>query len=326
MDASGDHLRLALLELPFGHSFFEQVYRIEGRRARLRKLGWRPPRTISKIDVADDGGLVAIEQGDEKTRMTVDRLVVYVNEREGGNWLGQSLLRPAYKYWVLKDRALRTQAQTLERNGLGVPVYTVSDQPAELAASDPEQYLKRQADELAAGQKIAQAYRGGANAGAALPSGAKLELLGVSGKLPDADPVIRYYDEQIARAVLAHFLNLGTETGSWALGSTFADFFTLSLQTVADHIADVANAHVIEDLVDVNWGEDEPAPRLVFDEIGARHPATADAIKALIDSGAVKPGPKLEQHLRTTYGLPLEDEPTNPEPVTEPADAPEEDA
>jgi hypothetical protein len=58
-------------------------------------------------------------------------------------------------------------------------------------------------------------------------------LVGVDGDLPDADTPIRYHDEQIARAVLAHFLNLGTQTGSWALGTTFADFFTLSLQSVA---------------------------------------------------------------------------------------------
>ena len=322
-----DHLRHALLELVFGHSFFEQLYRIEQGQARLRKLAWRPPRTISRVDVAADGGLVAIEQGgavgSKSARMEVNRLVAYVNEREGGNWLGQSLLRPAYKYWLLKDRALRTQAQTLERNGLGVPVYTGSEQPAELAASDPDKYLAQQTAELAAGKAIATAYRGGANAGAAIPHGADLELLGVVGKLPDADPVIRYYDEQIARAVLAHFLNLGTETGSWALGSTFADFFTLSLQTVAMHIADVTNAHVIEDIVDLNWGEHEPAPRLVFDEIGARHPATAEAIKALLDCGAIARGPKLEQHVRTTYGLPLE-EPADTEPADLPAGVPEE--
>lgn len=44
----------------------------------------------------------------------------------------------------------------------------------------------------------------------------------MSGDLPDTDAPIKYHDEQIARAVLAHFLNLGTQTGSWALGSTFA--------------------------------------------------------------------------------------------------------
>ena len=112
---------------------------------------------------------------------------------------------------------------------------------------------------------------------------------------------------QIARAVLAHFLNLGTQTGSWALGSTFADFFVDSLQTTALHICDVAQQHVIDDLVDVNWGPDEPAPRLVFDEIGATGQATAEAMKLLLDAGALTSDEQLEAHVRAMYGLPVKE-------------------
>lgn len=304
-----DHLRLALLMLPFGHSPFEQVYRIDERgRARLRKLGWRPPRTISKVEVAADGGLVSLEQagalGGKPSKMGVERLVVYVNDREGGNWLGQSLLRPAYKFWLLKDRLLRVQAQTVDRNGMGVPVYTAAPVPEVGSLEDQVAAAKA---EVEAGLKIARSTRSGDSSGASLPNGASLTFAGVQGDLPDADAPIRYYDEQIARAVLAHFLNLGTETGSWALGSTFADFFTLSLQTVAQDIATTATQHVVEDLVDLNWGPNEPAPRIVFDEIGSRHPATAEALQTLVAAGIITPDDALEQHVRTTYSLPAAD-------------------
>lgn len=311
-----EHLRLALLMLTFGHSPFEQIYRIDpAGRARLRKLGWRPPRTISKVDVAADGGLVALEQystaAGVNARMGVDRLVVYVNEREGGNWLGQSLLRPAYKFWLLKDRMLRVQAQSVDRNGMGLPVYIAAPVPPELADADQ---VKRSNDDIAAGLAIAKSVRSGENAGAALPNGADLKLLGVEGKLPDADPVIRYYDEQIARAVLAHFLNLGTQTGSWALGSTFADFFVLSLQTTAMQIADTATQHVVEDLVDVNWGLDEPAPRIVFEEIGSQSPATSEAITALVQCGALVADAALDRYLRQKYALPEREGELSPGP------------
>ena len=307
-----EHLRLALLMLPFGHAFFEQVYRIdEHGRARLRKLGFRPQRTITRLDVERDGGLKAIYQaGDtasEKNAIEVERLVAYVLDREGGNWLGQSLLRPAYKFWLLKDRLLRVQVQSIDRNGMGFPVYKDGDLPENLS---PDAYTKLAEKNLAAGLKIARGVRSGETAGAAIPSGADLELLGVTGQLPDAEKPIRYYDEQIARAVLAHFLNLGTETGSWALGSTFADFFTQSLQTVAGDIAETASQHIIEDLVDLNWGPDEPAPRVVFDEIGSRHPLTAEAIRALITCGAIRADDDLEHFLRTVYGMPDADQGT----------------
>ncbi|MFK0005481.1 hypothetical protein ACIQTZ_00360 [Paenarthrobacter sp. NPDC090520] len=307
-----EHLRLALLMLPFGHSVFEQQYRIdEAGMARLRKLAWRPPKTISRIDVAPDGGLVSIQQHNGKP-MGIERLVVYVNDREGGNWLGQSILRPAYKNWLLKDRALRVQAQTLDRNGMGIPVYKASKIHDSVTGEDR---VSRENKELDAGLKLAKGLRSGDNSGGAIPNEAELELKGVTGTLPDADTPIRYYDEQIARAVLAHFLNLGTETGSWALGSTFADFFTLSLQTLAMQIADTTTQHVIEDIVDVNWGVNEPAPRLVFEEIGSRHAPTAEAIKMLIDCGAIKADQKLDDFLRNTYGMPEADPSTARDPL-----------
>lgn len=307
-----EHLRLALLMLVFGHSPFEQVYRLdEHGHARLRKLGWRPPRTISKIDVAADGGLVALEQhgadGARKApRMDVDRLVVYANEREGGNWLGSSLLRPAYKFWMLKDRLLRVQAQTVDRNGMGIPIYEGAEPPMKGTLTEREEWSK---NDISSGLQIAKAIRSGNNAGASIPNGSKLTLQGVTGTLPDADKPIRYYDEQIARAVLANFLNLGGDSskGSYALGETFADFFTLSLQTVAQDIATTATQHIVEDLVDLNWGEHEPSPRIVFDEIGSRHPATAEGIRALVECGALVADDKLEQHLRTMYSLPSAD-------------------
>lgn len=300
----GEHLRMALLELVYGHSYFEQVYKPEGERLRLKKLAWRPPRSISKIDVGRDGGLVSISQHGVSKPITVDRLVAYVNDREGGNWLGQSLLRTAYKNWLLKDRMLRAQALTVERNGLGVPVYTGAAVPDGV---EGDKLTEWQESEKQAGLKLAKGFRAGEAAGASIPNGASLELKGVTGKLPDTDGPIRYHDEQIARAVLAHFLNLGTETGSWALGSTFADFFTSSLNAVAAHIQDVTQAHVVEDLVDWNWGETEPAPRLVFKPIGSGGALTAEGLKSLIDSGVIKPDETLEAFMRSAFSLPVKD-------------------
>jgi phage gp29-like protein len=259
--------------------------------------------------------LTAIEQygqgpGNKPVVLPVDRLVVYCHEREGAAWQGTSLLRPAYKHWILKDRLIRTQAQTIERNGMGVPVYEGAEGETDLTN----------------GFNIAKGYRAGESAGAAIPNGAKLRLLGVEGQTPNADPAVRYHDEQIARAVLAHFLNLGTQTGSWALGTTFADFFTLSLQTVAQQVADVGSQHIVEDLVDVNWGEDEPAPRIGFEEIGARQAATAQAVKLLTDAGILLPDRSLEEAIREQHNLPPKDPrpnlPAPPTAVTEPTPPP----
>ncbi|MBB3041013.1 phage portal protein family protein [Nocardioides soli] len=261
-----DHVRLALLMLPFGHMFFEQVYRFDESTSkfRLRKLGPRLPHTISRINVARDGGLESIEQWGSGldlsggVKLPVNRLVAYVLDREGGNWLGQSLLRSAYKNWLLKDRALRTWSQSIDRNGIGIPKYKGAENETDLTK----------------GQDIAADMRAGDNSGVAVAFGADVELMGVKGTLPDIEKFVAYHDAQIARSALGHFLNLGGQTngqvGSYNLGSVLSDTFHLALDAVADLVATVGSAHIIEDLVDINFGPTAPAPRLTYDPIGTR--------------------------------------------------------
>lgn len=312
-----DSLRLALLMLVYGHSYFEQVYdqTSDPGRTHLAKLAWRPPRTISAVNVEKDGGLSSIEQFGRAgvsggVKIPVKRLVAFVHEREGANWLGESILRAAYKMWILKDRVLRIQALTAERNGLGLPVFTVGT-PPEGEGVTFEKLVDWLDGEIKRGLKIAKEARSGDAAGVAVGPGSSFDFKGVQGKLPDTDAPIRYYDEQIARGVLAHFLNLGTETGSWALGSTFADFFTDSLNAIAQEVASVYQQHVIEDLVDLNWGSAEPAPRLVPATIGEAQPVTAEAIRALIDCGALEADAPLEAWLRERIGAPVKDSKTS---------------
>jgi hypothetical protein len=78
---------------------------------------------------------------------------------------------------------------------------------------------------------------------------------------------------KMAARFLAMFAKLGTtETGSRALGQTLIDFFALGQEAVAKQYADTTNEHVIEDIIDVNYGIDESAPLLKFsdrDRLGA---------------------------------------------------------
>ena len=316
-----DHLATAVPDhLQFGHAVFEQTYYPprpveEGGDGRfhLRKLGYRPARTISSWKVAPDGGLIGITQhqalgfggvlqalssSNDDRLLKVSRLVVYVNKRKGSNWIGESVLRPAYKNILLKDQFLRTDSLVVDRNGLGLAVHTA-------ASAAP--------DAIAAGAELAEGARAGDNAGISLPKGATFDLVAPKGNLPDILERIKYHDEQISRSVLAHFLTLGSQTGSWALGTTFADFFTLSIQAIAEGVRETAQKHVVDDLVDINWGPDEPSPRLVFDEIGSRQDAILSAIASLVAAGVFKPDENLEKWARSVLGIPPAGEPLEAE-------------
>ena len=314
-----EYLRLALEKLRYGFAVFEQVYQLDpqGMRVELWKLAPRPQSTICDWKVALDGGLEAVVQripyqrfDDKRVWNTstitaggvvipIDRLVVHAHDMDPGVWVGNSILRPSYKHWLLKDELMRIEAATARRNGMGVPVATA---PPGASQTTVDAY-----------RDMATEYRGGEHSGVGLPEGANFQLLGVQGNLPDLRAAIEYHDRQIAVSGLAHFLNID-RGGSYALASVQADTFVQSVQSLGESIRDTTQAHVLEDLVDLNFGEDVPAPRLIFDEIGSRQDLTAAALRQLIDAGLIRLDRDLEEYTRQQYGLPPKGTPAPGQP------------
>lgn len=305
-----DHVRMALLSLVFGHMPFELRYEIRDGLARLVNLGERMPQSITELVLNDDGTLkYAVQDLASAKPIPADRLVWYAHEREGSAWTGQSVLRPAYGPWLLKHEVWRVHATSIKRFGMGIPEVTapVGGTPAQVTEA----------------QRLASSMRAGEFSGAGLPAGFSFELKGMTGSVPDALAFIRYLDQQMSTMALTGLLDLGsTANGSRALGDTFLDLFLLSLQAVADEIASIATSGqagmpgIVTNLVDLNWGEDEPAPRVVCADVGDRHEVTAEAIERLLRYGGLTPDPNLEAYLRKTYRLPERD------PATPPASAP----
>jgi hypothetical protein len=127
----------------------------------------------------------------------------------------------------------------------------------------------------------------------------------------------------MSRQALAGLMDLGdTSNRSRALGQSFLDLFLLSLQTIADEVADVATSGqpgmpgIVTNLVDLNWGEDEPAPKVVAIDVGTRQEVTAEALQMLISAGAIAPDPDLEAFVRQRLRLPERpaDAPAPPSP------------
>lgn len=309
------HLPQALRCLALGANYFEQVVTVtpdrtapNGYRVDLRKLAPRPARTLHDILVARDGGLIGIEQSPpaqvfglrskeaatvrsgDPVFIPVSRLVAYVHELEDSDWAGTSILRTAYKNWLLKERLLRIETMAIDRNGVGIPDYEAPDGATK--------------QDLVKGKEMANAYRAGDQSGMSRPFGSKFTLRGVQGLLMPARPAIEYHDAQIGRAALAHFLNLDGAGGSYALASTQADLFITSLSATAEEVRSTAQAHLVEDLVDWQFGPDEPAPKLVFDDIGSSDMAIAQAIRTLVDSGVISPDGVLENWTRRSLGIP----------------------
>jgi hypothetical protein len=168
--------------------------------------------------------------------------------------------------------------------------------------------------------RLSQSVRVGDQGGMGLPAGFTAELMGITGGVPDTLAFVRYLDQQMAEMVLAGLLNLdASPNGSRALGETLIGLLEMSWAAVAEEITDPATALSVQ-IVDYNWGEDEPAPRIVVTDVN-RPEATAEAVTALMGAGAITPDPALEAALRERYRLPQRDPnapppaPANPSPV-----------
>ncbi|QKY79769.1 portal protein [Arthrobacter phage Bumble] len=305
-----EHLQDALLALPLGFMPFEQVYVVApatpeeiattglSRIAHIRKLAPRMPSTVSQIHLGKDGGLAGISQIDHDPRafgkeifIPVDKLVYYVIRKEGADWSGVSILRTAYKDWLIKDKLVRLNAQIIERNGMGIPVVSYDGQKVQQATAE----------------RIGRELRAGARSYAALPDGATIKLQGVEGSTRDPLPSIQHHNQEMTRSALAMFLDLGHDAGARSLGETFLDFFTAALQTVADKLAETFTEHVIRDFVELNFGPDEPYPVLEPGSLSANKEIVAESLKVLVEAGILTPDDPLETRVREELGLPEAD-------------------
>jgi SPP1 gp7 family putative phage head morphogenesis protein len=84
--------------------------------------------------------------------------------------------------------------------------------------------------------------------------------------------MISMHQSQMAQSLLAQFIQLGSEgsnTGSRALGSSQADFFTTGLQTIAEILLEASWNKLIADMVMINFGTDI-FPQLKWNSISNR--------------------------------------------------------
>ncbi len=304
-----DHLRMALLYLVYGHMPFAYAGDIVGSppRYRLNVLAERLPSTISQINLNEDGTLKEIYQFGGKQPVPASALLWYAHNREGSNWVGTSMLRPAYPPWLIKHEMWRVMATSSRRFGMGVPV--VEAPPGATAG------------QIAEAQRLSSAMRVGDQSGVGLPSGFIAKIVGMTGSVPDTLGFVRYLDQQIAQSVLASVLNLdASPNGSRALGETLVNLLKQSWGATARELIYPANK-LLANVVDWNFGEDEAVPSILCTDL-AKPEVTAESLKLLMDAGAVKYDPTLEAATRETFSLPPIDEtyePPAPPPAPDPA-------
>ena len=287
-----DHISEALSFLSYGFSTFEVVYKrrvspytnnptkhskYTDGRIGVRKIASRAQWTINKFDVdKKSGDLLGVYQDVGfigQHYIPCSKLIHYKTTTNNGDPSGRSVLRNAYKSYTFLTNLQMIEAIAVEREMHGIPIGRI---PAEYLAPNAteDQITVRQEFEriLRDLKKNEQGY-------ALLPSDVyvdtdgkptnqrliDVELITSNGSRDiDIDPIIKRYQHDIARSIMAEFLMLGSSsTGSYALSKTKTDLFLKSLESYIHTIYDVINKQLIEPLWRLNGLNFDLMPKIV---------------------------------------------------------------
>lgn len=292
--------------LAFGFSVFEKVYYSDGEKVWLKKMGLRKQTTIKQWELSDGTpGIIqklpqpikyGVNEGKDEVEIPSDKLVIFSYKKEGDNYEGVSLLRPAYKHFHIKDQLYKFDAVKHERQSVGIPViYMPSD------ADD---------EDRAEAQTIVDNVRSTEQTGVVMP-GTKEEgwlfefadMKGGSGT--NLYESIKHHNREITKVILAQFIELGnTESGSRSLGESQGELFFQAIEFIGNYVRDMFNRYVIPELVDLNF-DTEVYPVLKYRKIRkVDWEKISKGLKDLADSNYILPNDKTESYLRDLFDLP----------------------
>lgn len=294
-----DFLRQALLMLPFGVMVFEKVFiikNIDGKDMVVwKKFAPRMPVTITHWETLE--GQTGIQQLAPTTghsaSIPIEKLLIFVNEIEGENWWGTSLLRAAYKHWDIKSKVEKIDAIAHERQGLGIPFVKM-----------PTGYTD---EDVTAAKSVLQNLRASEEGYLIEPDDMDVEFKDMKASTTrDPSKTIAYHNREIVLAVLAQFLDLGSSSsGSRALSQDQSEIFLQSLESIANSFRGVVNSFAIKQLVDFNFENVEKYPELNFAGISrVEIDKLSTAYQRLTQSGGLIPIDADDAYFRGVSGLP----------------------
>jgi len=278
-----DFVSEVLSMLPYGFSYFEQVYKVRvgpnektprNRSAYTdRKIGWRKfairsQESMTKWEFDDKGGVTGMYQRPvgpyglygwgtyDEIFIPIEKALLFRTTSSKGNPEGRSILRSAYRSYYFATRLSEIESIGAERDLAGmpiayVPLEIISDGRTEEqeatynAIKDLVQKTKRDQQE---GIIFPLVYDENGN------ELYKFELMSAGSKRQvEIGSVIQRYTQQIAMTVLADFILLGHENvGSFALSSDKTELFAVALGAWLDSIEETINRYAVPRLFELN--------------------------------------------------------------------------
>lgn len=290
-----DHISEALSYLTYGFSWFEVVYKrregdfrspkknskFEDGRIGIKKIAIRAPWTVESFEVDQSTGeILGMRQeaawGKRPAMIPVEKSIYYRTTSLNNDPSGRSVLRNAYVSYTYLNKIQSYEAIAIERELHGVPVGRMPAEYLSAEATTDQANLRSQFE------RILRDLKNNEQGYALLPSDLyvdadgkptsqrlmDVELITANGSRSiDIDPVVKRYQHDIARSLMAEFLMLGSGSGSYALSKTKTDLFLRSLESYINTIVDVLNKQLVERLWQLNGLDWATMPKLVAGDV-----------------------------------------------------------
>lgn len=304
----------------FGYIPFEKVWirskhyprwTYGGDHVILKKLSPRHPYTIYRFRFDEDGELAGLVQnayfnvGDSNefkfVELPAEKLVLFINEEQGDNYEGVSILRSGYGHWRTIQQLYNIGNIGIERMCVGYPVIEYPEDFWTLTITD-RNVCKQMA------QDVLNNFRAHQHSGAIIPPKMKFHMIKGEFDSVSLERFISHHEMKIAQSALASFLKIGeTRVGSHSLSKDQSDFFLKSLIAIGQDICDTINLHLIPEMVDMNFKGVDGYPILSVRDIGARDlKEFAEILRVLTQSFILTPDEEgcLEDDIRKMFDLP----------------------
>lgn len=295
-----DHISEALSFLTFGFATFEVVYKrrvgpyerspkkrskFTDGRVGIRKIAPRAQWTINRFEVDNQSGDIYgyyqdVSAGFGTNYIPMRKAILYRTTTINGDPSGRSILRNAYASYERLNAIQQYEAIGIERELAGIPHAEVPAEYLSADATETQQAVLNQLKEILRDLKFneqgflitpSDTYPGKDGE----PTNQKLvsvKLISAEGtRNIDIDPVVKRYQHDIARSVLAEFIMLGGgSNGSYALSKSKSDIFLRALESYINTIVDTLNKQLVEALWRINGLDFKYMPKITAGDV-AKH-------------------------------------------------------
>jgi hypothetical protein len=305
-DSMQYYMREMLTALDFGRSITEKVWALrtvsvdpdeensrEEQMVIPLKLKTYDPRSLTfKLNpkTLKLEGVIQRRKNGQEITIPSDKLLIYSHEKEFGDYNGLSVLKAAYKPWIIKEFLQKFWNIALER--YGTPFSTMK---------------MPQGGDLKTALKLMDSIK--SKTGIPLPEGYEMTIHNLANTGMSFKEAIEYQDRMIARAMLIPDLVFGnSDSGAYALSKTHATFFLLRLNGIGQELSDMITKYLIKPLVQYNFGDVKEYPELKMDDVSEDTKETLlNIVKEMLTGHVIAPQ---ESWIRERLGLPPADEDT----------------